>query len=309
MKKPGRSFLIFVLYGFSTVASYGQLRSDSLSLFDRTKSPNKIRQISLLSGEAVIFGGTFLGLNNLWYADYPRSGFHTFNDNSNWLQMDKAGHVMTAYYVGNVGKELMQWAGFNDRVSLGWGGSLGLLFLTGVEVLDGLSDEWGFSWGDMAANTAGTIFYIGQELLWQEQKMVLKFSYHNTSYADYAPNLLGNSWNERILKDYNGQTYWLSTNVNSLTGWEKWPAWLNVAAGYGADGMITASYQELLYSQNEDFAWQRQYYFGLDIDLRKIPVKKPWLKTTLKALNFIKIPLPTVGINQNGSVAFYPFYF
>ena len=36
-------------------------------------------------------------------------------------------------------------------------------FLTTVETLDGFSEEWGASWGDLIANTSGTFVFIGQE--------------------------------------------------------------------------------------------------------------------------------------------------
>ena len=63
-----------------------------------------------------------------------------------------------------------------------YGATAGLTFLTAIEVLDGFSDEWGFSLGDFAAN-AGTGFLVGQELLWKEQRIVLKYSFHQTGYA------------------------------------------------------------------------------------------------------------------------------
>jgi hypothetical protein len=44
------------------------------------------------------YTGTLLTLNNLWYDQYPRTSFHLFNDAKEWQQMDKAGHVFTAYF-------------------------------------------------------------------------------------------------------------------------------------------------------------------------------------------------------------------
>ena len=41
-----------------------------------------------------------------------------------------------------------------------------------------------------------------------------------------------------MLKDYNGQTYWLSANLKSFFPGSNIPPWLNVAIGYGADGMF-----------------------------------------------------------------------
>ena len=287
----------------------GQLWSDSLSLFERSPELNKTRVWSVAGTEAALTAGSYIALYQLWYADYPHSEFHIYNDNGSWLQMDKMGHAMTSYYVGFVGKEMLQWSGVPHKKAVWYGGTLGFAYLAGVEVMDGLSAEWGFSWGDIVANGAGAALLIGQELLWQEQRITMKFSYHQTEYAELSPDLLGNSWNTSILKDYNGQTYWLSFNVHDLTGWNAWPKWLNVAAGYGADGMISAQYNPSIYEGNQNYKWQRQFYASLDIDLRRLPVKNKFLKSVLGAVNFIKIPMPTIEWNQKGSPEYYWLYF
>jgi hypothetical protein len=64
--------------------------------------------------------------------------------------------------------------------------------LTAVEVLDGFSSEWGASSGDIIANASGTALFVSQELLWKEQRITPKFSFH-TTYAQYRPNVLGSS--------------------------------------------------------------------------------------------------------------------
>jgi hypothetical protein len=46
---------------------------------------------------------------------------------------------------------------------------------------------------------------------------------------------------EQMLKDYNGQTYWLSVNLHSFYKGSKIPKWLNLAIGYGANGMLTGN--------------------------------------------------------------------
>src|SRR5690606_3999485 len=127
--------------------AFAQPWSDSLSLFEKSPTLNKTRVWTVAGTEAAIVGGTYIGLYNLWYADYPKSDFHIYNDNSSWLQMDKMGHAMTSYYVGFVGKELLQWSGVSHKKSVWYGGTLGFAYLAGIEVMDGLSAEWGFSWG------------------------------------------------------------------------------------------------------------------------------------------------------------------
>ena len=202
---------------------------------------NKKRLKTVVISETVIGSATLIGLNQLWYAGYPRSSFHFINDNAEWLQMDKVGHAFSTYHLGSFGADALKWSGASRKNQLIYGSTLGLAFMTVVEVFDGYSTNWGFSLGDEAANIAGTALFVSQELLWKEQRIVPKFSFHTTPYASARPSVLGSSIQEQILKDYNGQTYWLSANIYSFTKFSKIPKWLNVAVGYGAKGMITGN--------------------------------------------------------------------
>lgn len=106
-------------------------------------SLNIQRRNTVVITEAVAISGALVGLNELWYADYPRSKFHFINDNDEWLQMDKLGHMYSAYHVGNAGANLLQWSGLSKKKQLVYGATLGFVFLTAVEILDGYSQKWG----------------------------------------------------------------------------------------------------------------------------------------------------------------------
>ena len=252
-----------------------------------------------LGTEIVLYSTTMYALNDLWYKDYPKSSFHWINDNSNWLQMDKVGHATTAYQVGMLGKDLMEWGGVSEKKALWYGGLYGAFFLTTIETLDGFSEEWGASWGDLIANTSGTFVFIGQELLWKEQRIQMKYSFKPSEYAKYRPDLLGSNFLQQSLKDYNGQVYWLSFNINSFKK-TSLPDWLNVAIGYGADGM---------YNGNPDEeGTHREFYASLDVNLRKIKTDKKFLDKALKILSFIKVPTPAFKLSQN-KLTFYPLHY
>ncbi len=249
--------------------------------------------------EIVLYSTTMYALNDLWYKDYPKSSFHWINDNSNWLQMDKVGHATTAYQVGMLGKDLMEWGGVSEKKALWYGGLYGAFFLTTIETLDGFSEKWGASLGDLIANTSGTFVFISQELLWKEQRIQMKYSFKPSEYAKYRPDLLGSSFLQQSLKDYNGQVYWLSFNINSFKK-TSLPDWLNVAIGYGADGM---------YNGNPDEeGTHREFYASLDVNLRKIKTDKKFLDKALKILSFIKVPMAAFKISQN-KLNFYPLYY
>ena len=263
--------------------------------------------------EATLYVGSMTGLYYLWYAGYDQSPFHFYNDNAEWLQMDKVGHSTTAYHLGLLGYEALRLAGLDEKKSLLYGAPLGFVFLSTVEVFDGLSTGWGFSWGDMAANALGTGLFMGQQALWHEQRISMKYSYHNTNFPQYRPDILGSTLPERMLKDYNGQTIWLSFNFKSLflNKDSKFPAWLNVALGYSAEGMTGGFYNTNQYNGQEipEYIRTRQFVLSPDIDLTRIPVENKFLKTTLKVLSFIKIPMPAIMLDSQGNFSAYWLYF
>jgi hypothetical protein len=286
---------------------FAQISFDNF--FKPSDSLNKKRENSVYITEAVLASGALIGLNQLWYADYPKSEFHFINDNSDWMQMDKIGHLYTSYHIGRFGAEALNWSGTSKKKQLIYGASLGFVFLTAVEVMDGFSEEWGASMGDVVANAAGTSLYVSQELIWKEQRIIPKFSYHKTQYSDYRPDILGSTVPEQILKDYNGQTYWLSTNLYSFSKGSKIPKWLNLALGYGAEGMIggnDANFTSISIPKPEKY---RQFYLSLDVDLTKINTKSHFLKTFFSVFNTIKIPTPTIEYSTYSGFKFYAFYF
>lgn len=291
-----------------TILSFSQ--SNFNTFLKPVDTLSKSRRNAIIITEASLATVSLIGLDRLWYADYERSSFQIINDNNEWLQMDKMGHVFTSYQMGKIGADLLHWSGVKKEHQLLYGATLGFGYLTAVEVLDGFSEEWGFSWGDMLANAAGSALYISQELLWNEQRIALKYSFHETKFSDQRPDKLGESFLERLLKDYNGQTYWLSLNVRSFFNSSIIPKWLNVAFGYGGEGMLSGVDADNL-SDNQlvnTISRYRQYYLSLDIDLSRIETKSQFLSTIFGLINMIKIPFPTLEFNKNG-LAFHLFYY
>jgi hypothetical protein len=276
--------------------------------FQRSDTLNKKRRTAVYVTEAALASVTLIALNEAWYANYERSGFKSLNDNSQWMQMDKFGHTFSSYYIGKMGMDALAWAGESKKNQLIYGATLGFVFLTTIEVLDGFSEEWGFSNGDMMANALGTGILIGQELLWDEQRIQMKFSFQTTEYAANDPDKLGSTPLQQILKDYNGQTYWFSGNLKSFFKESKIPRWFNVAVGYGANGLPEGSfdYSTLPPVPIESY---RQFFASVDVDLTKIRTNSDFLKTVFNIFNFIKIPAPTIEYRSNGEFKFHFLYF
>ena len=272
---------------------------------DEAYSLNKKRRNILLISEASIYAISLVGLNQLWYANYPRSRFHFIDDNQEWLQMDKMGHVAVSYYTGVAGIKAYEWAGFSRKKAIWYGGMTGSIFLTVIEVLDGTSEQWGASSGDFVANTTGSILAIFQALKWKEQRIQLKYSYSPTKWAKMNPEQLGGSHLERALKDYNGQTYWLTFNLKSLLNIENknFPGWLSLALGYGADFMIQPYPKE-----GAPVYRKRQYFLSVDVDLNKIKTKSKLVNSVLHTFGFLKFPAPALHY-RNGNIYFHSIYY
>jgi hypothetical protein len=189
------------------------------------------------------------------------------------------------------------------------GSLIGLGSQTTLEVLDGFNTEWGFSLSDMALNTLGCFTYASQKLIWNEERFLLKFSSHPTQYAALRPNVLGSTPVERILKDYNGQTYWVSFSPFAFSSNEKLPKWLCLSFGYSIDQKINGSnnsYTDPLTLKT--YNAKREYLLSLDIDFSKLPIKKRWLKLVVSRFNYLKIPFPSL-IFSNGQMIGKGIYF
>jgi len=162
----------------------------------------------------------------------------------------------------------------------------------------------------MIANTFGSALFSAQEVLFDEQVFLMKFSYSPSIYPKYYPRL-GETQLQRFFLDYNGHTYWLSGSLKKLTGSKKIPAWINLAFGYSANGMLQEFDNPQNYQGNPipHFERYRQFIFSLDVDFTKIPTKKSWLKTVFRAINLIKIPFPALEFNRIDGFRFRSLYF
>ncbi|NVO03529.1 MAG: DUF2279 domain-containing protein [Bacteroidetes bacterium] len=299
-----RLFILFFICSilFSSVV-HGQTDSTSIK---------KKRFYGVVSAELTAHGASLIGLDNAWYKGYPQSDFHFFNDNSEWLQMDKCGHVTTSYYIGKIGYNLLKWSNVDDKRAVWYGGGMGWIYMLSIEILDGNSQKWGFSMGDFTANTIGAALFMSQQLKWRTQRISLKWSYTPSIYAEYRPDLYGDKLTESWIKDYNGQTYWLSFNIASfLPQKSKFPKCLNLALGYGADGMIGGRSNPLTYNDAAMpyFDRSRQFYLSADLDLTKIRTRSKVLKVVFNTFGFLKIPSPTLEFHSKNGFVLHGLFF
>jgi hypothetical protein len=276
-------------------------------------SGTKAKKIILATGSAALTVGSLIYLNQAWYSEYHTGKFHFFNDNQEWLQMDKAGHVFSNYQMARLMPQAFNWAGYSEKKSLWIGGTIGFAYMTAIECMDGFSNGWGFSWGDQAANAIGAALAISQRVFWKEQRVQLKFSFAQSGLAKYNPSLLGENFYTQIIKDYNGQTYWLSLNPSSFMKTPKrFPKWLNIAFGYSAFGMLGGHGNNFVVQDADGNVLkidrERRFLFSLDIDLTRIRTRSKFLKGLFSLINIVKIPAPAIQLSQKGLRAHYIYF-
>lgn len=275
-------------------------------------------------------GGMYAAANvwwsGAWYSKYDRGKFHTFNDWNEWQQMDKIAHASNAYFEARWHYDLFKWAGVKEKHAIWIGFLMANLWQGSIEVNDGFQKKWGFSWGDMSMNLAGSLLFLGQQYLWHDQRFNLKISAFPVKYSKYDDNaiksradkLYGTSFTELILKDYNAMTFWLSASPGSFikNPKSKFPKCIQISFGMGASGMLGGV--QNIWSKNDlggdqdlsqvnpadlinrtDIQRVRRFYLSLDLDWTKLPVKKHWAKGLMQVLNIIKLPFPAVEFNNN----------
>jgi hypothetical protein len=281
-----------VFFGFS-VLGFGQRDTTSI---------DKKRLTTLVIAASAGYTGGLATLNHVWYKDTGRQSFRFFNDNAEWKQLDKAGHSFASFHLGMLTSKALSSCDVPEKKADLYGAIAGFVLTLPIEVFDGYSDGYGASMGDVVADAAGPALFLSQKLLWKEIRIHPKFSFQRTHYAALRPQLLGdNRWSE-IVKDYNGQTYWLSVDLDKFT---TFPRWLNLAVGYGASDMIYARDAQ---NQAAGFDPYRQYYLAFDFDLTSIRTRSKFVKTLIYMVNTVRLPAPAIEFSSRGS-KFHPFYF
>jgi len=231
--------------------------------------------------------------------------FHSVDfiqDFKRYKQMDKLGHFTDTYFVSDLTSKAYRWAGLTGESSVWFGALTGWLWTLQIELYDAHSPSWGWSWGDIFANTVGSGFFILQQFNYDLLGGIHpKFSYHlSEEWEKYGSGKTGYN----LVQDYAGMTFWIAVNPHHYfpESWKKdYPDWLvplGIAIGFGVNGVIFNSLEG-----------EREIYIGLDIDMRKINAGNDSgiIRFLKSELNFIRLPLPAVCITPSG--VWYGLYF
>lgn len=300
MKTYFKAFCLFyyLILGVNTIA-YGQ---SAINRFLKPSDTLNIRRINMvIVAESAFYVVGMVGLNELFDDTYLKHKFHY--DNANNLQMDKAAHAFASYQIGNLFFNSLKWSGASKKTQLIYGAGMGFVFLSSVELMGGFS-PYGASYSDIVANGIGTSLFVSQELLWNEQRIVAKISFKNLDFICSSPSQM----KAMIRHEFDDQTVWMSVNLNSFFKNSRIPKWLNIAVGYGVEG-VSSTNHGIAGNLGQKTGPYRQIYLSFDADLTKIETKSHFLKTFFAIFNAIKIPAPTIEYSLNEGFKGHVLYF
>lgn len=232
-------------------------------------------------------GGFVVGhgiLNDLWWKG-ERVPFHinTAQDYSYALNADKYGHATFAFMASTVYGDLMRWCGLDSTSAAWWGFGVAMTYQTYIEVRDGYSRDYGFSWGDIGANTLGAALPVAKHYVPALRAFDLQISFWpSDAFRQGAYNA--------IIDDYTSTTHWLAMNVHDLAPrsvQQYLPPWLGVAIGHSVrnlDGRGGGEHVVVL---------------SLDWQLHRIPNLPSWLRDIARVLHLYHLPAPAVQILPN----------
>jgi VanZ family protein len=288
-------FLVFLLLCFPCFSQNIQFEEDTTFKVTQTKDTKKWL-FPTIAATTYVGGMSFL--YQTWYKNENQTSFHFFNDNKQWNQLDKFGHAYTSYQLGKVSYHSLKSLNYSEKTAL-WSSTAGFWLMLPIEIFDGFSPTYGASYGDLIANGTGSLLFLSQQIAFKEQRIQFKFSFFPTSYSNLRPNTLGENLPTKIIKDYNGQTYWLSSspalwfneNINKSDSKIKFPKWLAFAVGYGANTMLYGSENQ---NNENGYESSRTFYLSLDINWSQIKTKRKGLKLLFGAFDGIKIPFPAL---------------
>jgi len=287
-------------------------------LFFLHKVPAQNDSTSVFAQQKLVWAATgvgfsigFTGLYQAWYKPYAREGFSFFDDSNEWLGMDKIGHFGTSWFLHSTLADLAANNHFSRKQANRYGAISATAFMSAIEVMDGFSSGWGFSWSDYAANIAGIAYSSLQFQHPQLHLPIVKYSWQSGDLYSIRPELLGNSIPSRMLKNYNEQTYWLSMPVDLLS--EELPAWLCLSFGYGASGLLGGRDNVWLDESGTTIDYSHvkrrsMLKFSFDVDLGALPLRKKWQKNLIRWVRWIKIPAPCLIIEHGKSPNWQAIY-
>lgn len=272
---------------------------------------NSKKYIAILITAAYLI--SLVWLSSVWYNTY--TGFHFFDDLFEWEYMDKLGHFFSSFHIG-----LFFYKIFGDPGNLNlpfrkrWFCFSGFVLLLPIEILDGFSLNYGASPADLLANGLGGLFCYYHVTYKVLTDTLPKFSFHATAFNIIRPELLGSNIFQQVIKDYNGQTYWLTVDVNKILNRKVLPSWLLITIGYGTDGLL-GGHDNVWQSKDgeaKDYSTvtrTRRFFISVDVNANNLRERNKLFNYLVAPFVLLKFPAPALEINFEQGIVFHPIYF
>jgi hypothetical protein len=177
----------------------------------------KAGSVAIVGG---IYGTAWAWVSAAWWTRKNEAdGFTFMNEGAFDLDTyaggsDKLGHYYAAYLMNRGFAGILEWGGFPRTGSIVTATALTTAFLTAVEYKDAYHKNYGWSWGDIVANSSGQGVALALMLLpWLDEAVSTKIMYFPSSDFFHAISTEGPL---NTPEDYSGQTYLLSYHLVSL---------------------------------------------------------------------------------------------
>jgi hypothetical protein len=164
-------YRLFILLFFLTAT----LRAQDSTSIDEGVNHKRLRTM-IIAGTAT-YAITLYGLNELWYKDSERQSFQFFNDNQEWKQIDKLGHFYSSFYLSYGASRAYQWCSVPKKKSDFYGALTGFLVMLPIEIMDGYSDAYGASSGDLLANATARCFFLDNHCYGKSRGFIRNFPF------------------------------------------------------------------------------------------------------------------------------------
>jgi hypothetical protein len=275
--RPGTLLIVLLL----VVACAGVARAqDSLALpihdFTQTEQWDA-RKIAATSAVGALFAVTWVDAYFTWWRDAEKDfSFYTdagwpWRPKASFRGVDKVGHFFGTYSVFKLARNILLWGGYSRSAAFWWAAGYGLLNGLQIEIGDGFT-PYGFDYKDLTMDFLGVGYGMLQAEVPFLENINFKFSYWSAT---------GLKTPIQFTKDYDAMTIWASFNMHNLLPGsigESWPAWLNLAVGYGVD----------------DHETRQEFVLGIDINFEGISTSSPdWLLAE-RVWNLWRPPAPAV---------------
>jgi hypothetical protein len=266
----------------SGTASTDTASTDTARMRGDHASIDPVRFGIVTGTSAGLFVAGHVFFSNLWYKD-EKVDFH-FTWEEDWkyaLGADKLGHAILPYIGADIYRQAFEWTGMRREPSVWTAAALASLYTTYIEIRDGFSIKWGFSWGDWAANTLGIGWRVLEFYEPTFENVRFKVSYYPSDAYEAGQY-------DNLIDDYESTYLWASVNVDPLlpTRWLSWcPDWINLAIGHSVKGIVAY-----------DGSGRHELFISLDWDTEGLPGDGAfwgWLK---KVINYYHLPAPALQI-------------